>query len=165
MKMNRGKWTEEDTTTLLRLRKEGVGYRRIGAQLNRTPHACMQRYSNKKQPIIQLNEKQSGLTRNNKKWSVEEDRLLKRMIKDERSMEDMIQQLKRSEKAIAARIWMHTDGKKRRKVTPTKVETATDIGIENFIGFIRGLQEENKQLRYQLETIRNALKFDSYNRK
>jgi len=158
MKMNRGNWTEEDTATLLRLRKEGVGYRRIGAQLNRTPHACMQRYSNKKQPIIQLQEALTGLTRNKKKWSVAEDRLLKRMIKDERNMLDMIQELKRSEKAIAARIWMHTDGKKRRKVTPAKVETATDIGIENFIGFIRGLQEENKELRAKLESIRSALK-------
>jgi len=158
MKMNRGNWTEEDTATLLRLRKEGVGYRRIGAQLNRTPHACMQRYSVKKQPIIQLNEKQSGLTRNNKKWSVTEDRTLKRMIKDERSMEDMVQELKRSEKAIAARIWMHTDGKKRRKVTPAKVETSTDIGIENFIDFIRALHQENKELRAKLESIRSALK-------
>ena len=164
MKLNRGNWTEEDTATLLRLRKEGVGYRRIGAQLNRTPHACMQRYSNKKQPIIQLNEKQSGLTRNNKKWSVVEDRLLKRMMKDERSMEDMIQELKRSEKAIAARMWMHTRGKKRRrqglpiKVTPAKVETSTDIGIENFIDFIRALHQENKELRAKLESIRSALK-------
>ena len=158
MKMNRGKWTEEDTATLLRLRKEGVGYRRIGAQLNRTPHACMQRYSVKKQPIIQLNEKQSGLTRNKKKWSVAEDRLLKRMIKDERSMEDMVQELKRSEKAIAARIWMHTDGKKRRKVTPAKVETYYDMDVEKFIDFFRTLHQENKELRAKLESIRSALK-------
>lgn len=158
MKMNRGKWTEEDTATLLRLRKEGVGYRRIGAQLKRTPHACMQRYSTKKQPIIQLNEKQSGLTRNNKKWSVKEDRLLKHMINNERSMENMIEQLMRSESAITARIWMHTDGKKRRKVTPAKVETSTDIGIENFIDFIRALHQENKELRAKLESIRSALK-------
>lgn len=158
MKMNRGNWTEEDTATLLRLRKEGVGYRRIGAQLNRTPHACMQRYSVMQKTLIALNEKQSGLTRNNKKWSVTEDRTLKRMIKDERSMEDMIQELKRSEKAIAARIWMHTAGKKRRKVTPAKVDTVSEIDAELLVNFIRGLQEENKELRAKLESIRSALK-------
>jgi len=73
-------------------------------------------------------------------------------------MEDMIQELKRSEKAIGARMWMHTQGKKRRKVTPAKVETSTDIGIENFIDFIRALHQENKELRAKLESIRSALK-------
>ena len=161
MKMNRGKWTEAENKELLRLRKENVGYRRIGAALKRTPHACTTQYSKIKQHMIRLSQTQSGLTRNNKMWSVEEDRVLKRMIKDERSMEDMIQELKRSEKAIAARIWMHTAGKKRQKVAPAM--TSTDIGIENFIDFIRGLQQENRVLREKLARMKQVLEGEDEN--
>ena len=163
MKMNRGKWTEAENKELLRLRKENVGYRRIGAALKRTPHACTMQYSKIKQHMIRLSQTQSGLTRNNKKWSVEEDRVLKRMIKDERSMEDMIQELKRSEKAIAARMWMHTAGKKRQKVAPAKVETTTDIGIENIVAFIRGLQQENRVLREKLARMKQVLEGEDEN--
>tara|TARA_R110001632_G_scaffold68302_1_gene160127 strand:+ start:537 stop:1097 length:561 start_codon:yes stop_codon:yes gene_type:complete len=163
MKMNRGKWTEAENKELLRLRKENVGYRRIGAALKRTPHACTTQYSKIKQHMIRLSQTQSGLTRNNKMWSVEEDRVLKRMIKDERSMEDMIQELKRSEKAIAARMWMHTAGKKRQKVAPAKVETTTDIGIDNIVAFIRGLQQENRVLREKLARMKQVLEGEDEN--
>ena len=152
------KWTDEETSSLLRMRKEGVSFERIGARLGRSSHACVQQHSKVRRPIVRLRENMTDLSRNGMKWSVTEDRLLKRMMKDERSMEDMIQELKRTEKAIAARMWMHTQGKKRRKVTPAKVETSTDIGIENFIDFIRALHQENKELRAKLESIRSALK-------
>tara|TARA_R110000796_G_scaffold27506_1_gene75800 strand:+ start:606 stop:1166 length:561 start_codon:yes stop_codon:yes gene_type:complete len=163
MKMNRGKWTEAENKELLRLRKENVGYRRIGAALKRTPHACTMQYSKIKQHMIRLSQTQSGLTRNNKKWTVKEDRQLKHMMNNERSMENMIELLKRSEKAIAARIWMHTAGKKRQKVAPAKVETTTDIGIENIVAFIRGLQQENRVLREKLARMKQVLEGEDEN--
>ena len=152
------KWTDEETSSLLRMRKEGVSFERIGARLGRSSHACVQQHSKVRRPIVRLRENMTDLSRNGKKWSVAEDRLLKRMIKDERNMEDMVQELKRSEKAIGARMWMHTQGKKRRKVTPAKVDTVSEIDAELLVNFIRGLQEENKQLRAKLESIRSALK-------
>ena len=95
--------------------------------------------------------------RNNKSWTRKEDRLLKSMVKNKATMHQLMRALKRTDKAIDSRI-RTLSKKKTYKPRPTKVETATDIGIENFIGFIRGLQEENKQLRAKLESIRNALK-------
>jgi hypothetical protein len=95
--------------------------------------------------------------RNNKSWTRKEDRLLKSMVRHKATMLQLMTALKRTEKAIDSRI-RTLSVKKTRKPRPAKVETTTDIGIENLIGFIRELQEENKQLRAKLESIRNALK-------
>ncbi len=180
MKNKREKWTDEETNELLRLRTAGVPYKEIAVQLNRSAHACVQQYSKVKDAVAsrkvkelhkhmkQLGDsKQEPYThqpapvpsteRNNKAWTGKEDRLLKSMVKHKATMLQLMTALKRTEKAIDSRI--RTLSKKTRTYPkPAKVESTTDIGIENFIGFIRGLQEENKQLRSQLESIRNALK-------
>jgi len=181
MKNKRGKWTDEETNELLRLRKMGVAYKGIAVRLNRSAHACTQRYSkvkdavaNRKVKELHNHMKQLGdpqhrpytyqpspklpsTERNNKSWTRKEDRLLKSMVKHKATMLQLMTALKRTEKAIDSRI-RTLSKKKTRKPKPAKVETTTDIGIENFIGFIRGLQEENKQLRAKLESIRSALK-------
>jgi len=187
MNNKKGKWTDIETNALLRMRTAGTPYKEIAKQLNRSAHACTQQYSKvkdtlayhtdrpSKSPEVQRNHdmikmlanpKQAPFTpsvqplsteRNNKAWTGKEDRLLKSMVKHKATMLQLMTALKRTEKAIDSRI--RTLGKKRtRKPRPAKVETTTDIGIENFIGFIRGLQEENKQLRAKLESIRDALK-------
>tara|TARA_R100000541_G_scaffold54084_1_gene62471 strand:- start:49 stop:621 length:573 start_codon:yes stop_codon:yes gene_type:complete len=190
MNNKREKWTDEDTNELLRLRKAGAPYKEIAKQINRSAHACTQQYSkvkdavpNRKVKELHKHMKQLGdpkqkpynfinqqpapvpsTERNNKAWTGKEDRLLKSMVKHKATMLQLMTALKRTEKAIDSRI--RTLSKKTRTYPkPAKVESTTDIGIENFIGFIRGLQEENKQLRSQLESIRNALKFDSYDSK
>lgn len=176
------KWTDKETNALLRMRADGIPYREIAMRLKRGEHACVQRYNKvkdavanrrmKQQPSPPINEKgnpyfPSGLydpkvvpfstERNNKAWTRKEDRQLKSMVKNKATMHQLMRALKRTDKAIDSRI--RTLGKKKTyKPRPTKVETTTDIGIENFIGFIRGLQEENKQLRAKLESIRSALK-------
>ena len=178
----REKWTDEETNELLRLRTAGVPYKEIATQINRGAHACVQQYSkvkdavaNRKVKATELHKhmkqlgdpKQEPYThqpvpvpsteRNNKSWTRKEDKLLKSMVRHKATMLQLMTALKRTEKAIDSRI-RTLSKKKTYKPRPTKVETATDIGIENFIGFIRGLQEENKQLRAKLESIRNALK-------
>lgn len=182
MNYKKGRWTDEETNELLRLRKMGVAYKGIAVRLNRSAHACTQQYSkvkdavaNRKVKELHKHMKQLGdpkhepytyervqvpsTERNNKAWTRKEDKLLKSMVRHKATMLQLMTALKRTEKAIDSRI--RTLSKKRtRKPKPAKVETTTDIGIENFIGFIRGLQEENKQLRSQLESIRNALKND-----
>ena len=56
---------------------------------------------------------------------------------------------------------MHTAGKKRQKVAPAM--TSTDIGIENFIDFIRGLQQENRVLREKLARMKQVLEGEDEN--
>jgi len=184
MNNKREKWTDVETNELLRLRKKGVPYKVIAVELNRSAHACTQQYSkvkdavaNRKVKELHNHMKQLGdpqhkpytyqptpkempapsTERNNKAWTGKEDRLLKSMVRHKATMLQLMTALKRTEKAIDSRI-RTLSKKKTRKPKPAKVETTTDIGIENFIGFIRGLQEENKQLRAKLESIRSALK-------
>jgi len=182
MNTKKGRWTDEETNEILRLRKAGVPYKEIAVQLNRSAHACVQRYgkvkeavANRKVKELHKHMKQLGdpkqepythqpapatvpsTERNNKSWTRKEDRLLKSMVRHKATMLQLMTALKRTEKAIDSRI-RTLSKKKTYKPRPTKVETTTDIGIENFIGFIRGLQEENKQLRAKLESIRSALK-------
>ena len=178
MNNKKGKWTDIETNALLRMRTAGVPYKEIAKQLNRSAHACTQQYSKVKDslPKNRVREVPSkgrgsyplihpapapapvpSTERNNKAWTGKEDRLLKSMVRHKATMLQLMTALKRTEKAIDSRI--RTLGKKKtRKQNSAKVETTTDIGIENFIGFIRGLQEENKQLRAKLESIRSALK-------
>jgi len=182
MSNRREKWTDEETNELLRLRKAGVPYKEIATQINRGAHACVQQYSKVKDAVAnrkvkelhkhmeQLGDPQHkpytyqptpvpSTERNNKAWTRKEDKLLRSMVRHKATMLQLMTALKRTEKAIDSRI-RTLSKKKTYKPRPAKVETTTDIGIENFIGFIRGLQEENKQLRSQLESIRNALKND-----
>ena len=189
MNNKKGKWTDEETNALLRMRTAGVPYKEIAKQLNRSAHACTQQYSKVKDSLpknrvrtvrVKVDDKYNPLAesnsnyfanpelydpkvvpfsteRNKKAWTGKEDRLLKSMVKNKATIHQLMRALKRTEKAIDSRI--RTLGKKKtRKPRPAKVETTTDIGIENLIGFIRGLQEENKQLRAKLESIRDALK-------
>ena len=184
MSDKRKKWTDEETNGLLRLRMAGHPYNEIAMVLNRSAHACVQQYgkvkdavANRKVKATQLHKhmkqlgdpKQEPYThqpapvpvpsteRNNKAWTGKEDRLLKSMVKHKATILQLMTALKRTAQAIDSRI-RTLDKKKTRKPKPAKVETSTDIGIENFIEFIRGLQEENKQLRAKLESIRSALK-------
>ena len=186
MNSKKGKWTDEETNELLRLRKAGVPYKEIATQINRSAHACTQQYSKVKDAVANRKVKQlhkhmnqlgdpkqrpytyqpapspapapvPSTERDNKSWTGKEDRLLKSMVKHKATMLQLMTALKRTEKAVDSRI-RTLSKKKTRKPKPAKVETTTDIGIENFIGFIRGLQEENKQLRAKLESIRDALK-------
>tara|TARA_R110000803_G_scaffold132323_4_gene199527 strand:+ start:489 stop:1034 length:546 start_codon:yes stop_codon:yes gene_type:complete len=181
MSDKRKKWTDEETNGLLRLRMAGHPYNEIAMVLNRSAHACVQQYSKVKDAVANRkvnttplhkhmkwlgDPKQQPYTpsvqplsteRNNKAWTGKEDRLLKSMVKHKATILQLMTALKRTAQAIDSRI-RTLDKKKTRKPKPAKVETSTDIGIENFIEFIRGLQEENKQLRAKLESIRSALK-------
>ena len=179
MSNKREKWTDEETNELLRMRKAGHPYNEIAMVLNRSAHACVQQYgkvkdavANRKVKATQLHKhmkqlgdpKQEPYThqpapvpvpsteRNNKAWTGKEDRLLKSMVRHKATMLQLMTALKRTEKAVDSR--SRTLSKKKTR----KPKPATDIGIENFIEFIRGLQEENKQLRAKLESIASALK-------
>jgi len=194
MNNKKGKWTDEETNALLRMRTAGVPYKEIAKQLNRSAHACTQQYSKVKDSLSKnrvrtvgvkvddrynpLAESNSNLMnfakqlihppatapvpsteRNNKSWTRKEDRLLKSMVRENATMRERMVRLKRTEKAIDSRI--RTLGKKKtRKPRPAKVDTVSEIDAELLVNFIRGLQEENKQLRAKLESIRDALKND-----
>ena len=95
--------------------------------------------------------------RNNKYWTRKEDKLLKSMVRHKATMLQLMTALKRTEKAIDSRI-RTLSKKKTYKPRPAKVDTVSEIDAELLVNFIRGLQEENKQLRAKLESIRNALK-------
>jgi hypothetical protein len=187
MNNKKGKWTDIETNALLRMRTAGTPYKEIAKQLNRSAHACTQQYSKvkdtlayhtdrtvkspelqrkhdmikmladpKQQPFIPSVQPLST-ERNNKSWTRKEDRLLKSMVRHKATMLQLMTALKRTEKAIDSRI--RTLGKKKtRKPRPAKVDTVSEIDAELLVNFIRGLQEENKQLRAKLESIRNALK-------
>jgi hypothetical protein len=187
MKNKKGKWTDIETNALLRMRTAGTPYKEIAKQLNRSAHACTQQYSKvkdtlayhtdrtvkspelqrkhdmikmladpKQQPFIPSVQPLST-ERNNKSWTRKEDRLLKSMVRHKATMLQLMTALKRTEKAIDSRI--RTLGKKKtRKPRPATVDTVSEIDAELLVNFIRGLQEENKQLRAKLESIRNALK-------
>lgn len=179
----REKWTDEETNEILRLRKAGVPYKEIATQINRSAHACVQRYSkvkdavaNRKVKATELHKhmkqlgdpKQEPYTyqpaplplsteRNNKSWTRKEDKLLKSMVRHKATMLQLMTALKRTDKAIDSRI-RTLSKKKTYKPRPAKVDTVSEIDAELLVNFIRGLQEENKQLRAKLESIRNALK-------
>tara|TARA_R110002049_G_scaffold24686_20_gene87699 strand:- start:482 stop:1048 length:567 start_codon:yes stop_codon:yes gene_type:complete len=177
----REKWTDEETNELLRLRTAGVPYKEIATQINRSAHACVQQYSkvkdavaNRKVKVTELHKhmKQLGdpqqepythqplsvpsTERNNKAWTRKEDKLLKSMVRHKATMLQLMTALKRTEKAIDSRI-RTLSKKKTYKPRPAKVDTVSEIDAELLVNFIRGLQEENKQLRAKLESIRNAL--------
>ena len=182
MNTKKGRWTDKETNEILRLRKAGVPYKEIAVQLNRSAHACVQRYSkvkeavaNRKMKATELHKhmkqlgdpKQEPYThqpvpvpsteRNNKSWTRKEDKLLKSMVRHKATMLQLMTALKRTEKAIDSRI-RTLSKKKTYKPRPAKVDTVSEIDAELLVNFIRGLQEENKQLRAKLESIRSALK-------
>ena len=184
MNTKKGRWTDEETNEILRMRKAGHPYKEIAMVLNRSAHACVQQYSKVKEAVAnrkvkelhkhmkQLGDpKQEPYTyqpapapvpvpsteRNNKAWTGKEDKLLKSMVRHKATMLQLMTALKRTEKAIDSRI-RTLSKKKTYKPRPAKVDTVSEIDAELLVNFIRGLQEENKQLRAKLESIRNALK-------
>ena len=62
MNSKKGKWTDEETNELLRLRKAGVPYKEIATQINRSAHACTQQYSKVKDAVANRKVKQLHLT-------------------------------------------------------------------------------------------------------
>lgn len=178
----REKWTDEETNELLRLRTAGVPYKEIATQINRGAHACVQQYSKVKDAVANRKVKATELhkhmkqlgdpqqepythqplsvpstERNNKAWTRKEDKLLKSMVRHKATMLQLMTALKRTEKAIDSRI-RTLSKKKTYKPRPAKVDGLSVIDAELLVKFIRGLEEENKQLRAKLESIRNALK-------